>query len=407
MAKELGIESFHPNFPVGDGRPLMKELSEFLKNERLKRNLTVEALSGLSGISVSMLDSFENCDFERFGASILLRNIVRAYCDVLHLDSEPLLQKYASQIEACNIQDAGIKRYGRLQKTLYKRRRMIALPIFICVFASAAIFYGGEWISKRRSTLYAPPNANRIFSQENLPADLPVMAGSKPRSAKPTGPAPQTANAAGKPDTNHKAAAKSAIATRETNAPVGAPIDPAASRVDGNRPKSSLPAVEPAQTAHTANGDDKASQAQTAVETAAATPSVSNDQAAASQNVPAPDNSGALTQVSPGNAPEGGEGAIQSADAHTLNTFSVQADGQVWIQVKIDGQKTRSELLHAGDHREWVAAKSLDVVVGNAGGVSMKWNDQPLAAPHDSGRVLRFRLPDYANKALKEKPTAN
>lgn len=61
----------------------MKELAEFLKNARLESSLSVEALSGLSGISVSMLESFENLDFERFGAAVLLRNTVRAYCHAL------------------------------------------------------------------------------------------------------------------------------------------------------------------------------------------------------------------------------------------------------------------------------------------------------------------------------------
>ncbi|MGO9531035.1 MAG: hypothetical protein ACLP3B_07620 [Syntrophobacteraceae bacterium] len=34
--------------------------------------------------------------------------------------------------------------------------------------------------------------------------------------------------------------------------------------------------------------------------------------------------------------------------------------------------------------------------MGNAGGIHMKWNEQPVKAPRDPGRVLRFRLPDYA-----------
>jgi len=53
-------------------------------------------------------------------------------------------------------------------------------------------------------------------------------------------------------------------------------------------------------------------------------------------------------------------------------------------------------MLRPGERREWSADRDLQVVVGNAGGIRMKWNGQPLEAPRDSGRVLRFRLPDYA-----------
>ena len=150
----------------------MKELAEFLKTERLNRNLTLEAISERSGISVSMLTSFEACDFERFGASLLIRNTIRAYCQALQIEAEPLIRKFSSEIEAYNIQDAGIRRYGQQMKILRKRRRMIGLPVFVLFLISAAVFYGGMLVSERRSKLFAPTDADRIFTQEELPVDL-------------------------------------------------------------------------------------------------------------------------------------------------------------------------------------------------------------------------------------------
>ncbi len=374
----------------------MKELAEFLKNERLSGNLTVEALSALSGISASMLESFESFDFERFGAAILLRNTVRAYCNALHIDPDPLLQKYSSQIEACSVQAAGIKRYGRLQKTLYKRRKMIALPVLVFFLASAAVFYGGEWISKRRSKLYAPPNANRIFSQENLPAELQHLPASKARVAKqvPRVEAGQAgANTSGKTGPTEKPAAKGDLAAGNTN------NQPEAAAKGATVAKSSLPAPQPPKTDEKTAG--KTGETGTPTAKADIGAGDINDPAKEFQNAIPPDNNGSLAQFPLGESTEAvaGEGSLQGAEAHTLNRFTVEADGKVWIKVKIDGQKARSELLRPGDHREWVAAKSLDVVVGNAGGVRMKWNDKELEAPHDAGRVLRFRLPDYAKPA--------
>jgi hypothetical protein len=85
-------------------------------------------------------------------------------------------------------------------------------------------------------------------------------------------------------------------------------------------------------------------------------------------------------------------------DGRPGNKFAVEAVDDVWTQVRIDDKKTISETLHAGDHREWPADKSIQVVIGNAGGIRMQWNGQPLKAPRDPGRVLRFRLPDYAKE---------
>ncbi|MDR3554232.1 MAG: DUF4115 domain-containing protein [Syntrophobacteraceae bacterium] len=332
----------------------MKELAEFLKKARLESNLSVEALSGLSGISVAMLESFESLDFERFGAAVLLRNTVRAYCHALHLEAEPLLTQYASQIEACNVQAEGIKRYARLQKTLYKRRRMVALPVLVLLLSAAGVFYGGDWIAKRRSKLYAPPEANRIFSQQNLPAELQKLKPATAQKARTAKPAPE---------------------------PVKAP------QATDSGPAQTAAAPKPVKEADATKPVEKADAA--------------NSRPEASPKAVAPDEKAAAPQLPPGEATvaPGGQGSVQNAEAHALNKFSVQADSTVWIQVKIDGQKVRSEMLHAGDHREWVAAKTMEVIVGNAGGLQMKWNDQALAAPHVSGRVLRFRLPDYARPA--------
>ena len=83
----------------------MKELAEFLKTERLNRNLTLEEVAGRSGISIGMLAFLEACEFERFGASLLIRNAVRAYCKASRIEPEALIAKFSSEIEKYNFQD--------------------------------------------------------------------------------------------------------------------------------------------------------------------------------------------------------------------------------------------------------------------------------------------------------------
>ena len=80
-----------------------------------------------------------------------------------------------------------------------------------------------------------------------------------------------------------------------------------------------------------------------------------------------------------------GDEPVQSVETLHPNKFAVEADDEVWIQVIIDDKETRSAMLHPGDRREWTADKILQVVIGNAGGIHMKWNEQPVRAPRDPG----------------------
>ena len=323
----------------------MKELTEFLKTERLNRRLMLEAVSERSGISVSMLISFEACDFERFGASILIRNTIRAYCQALQIEADPLIEKFSSEIERYNIQDAGIKRYGQQMKLLHKRRRMISLPLFALLLISAAVFYGGMWVSERRSQLFAPPDADRVFTQEEIPADLQERLASGP----------------------------------------GVEID--------KRGPDWRKADEAIR-----NAEIHIMESEKAANGAAEVENMGEQAGEASEKDLIPD-SGAPARLAFSNSTEAvaDDGPVQGTEENRLpNKFAVEADDEVWIQVRIDDKETRSAMLYAGDRREWCADKALQVVIGNAGGVHMKWNEHPLEAPRDPGRVLRFRLPDYA-----------
>lgn len=323
----------------------MKKLAEFLKTERLNRNLTLEAVSKLGGISVSMLISLEACDFERFGVSLLIRNTIRAYCRALQIEAEPLIRQFSSEIERYNSQDAGILRYGRQMKLLRKRRRMIGLPLFVLFLISGAVFYGGMLISERRSKLSAPAEADRVFTQQELPIDLQERLAPGP-SARIEKPGPDLRKA------------DEAIRNAEIN-------------------------IREWETA--AKEDEEAEN--------------TGEQAGEASGKGFPTDSGLPARLAFSNSTEAvadDEPVHSAAENRPPSKFAVEADGEVWIQVIIDDKITRSAMLHAGDRREWTADKALQVVIGNAGGVHMKWNEHLLSAPRNPGRVLRFRLPDYA-----------
>ncbi len=324
----------------------MKELAEYLRAERLNRNLSLKAVSARSGISIGVLASIEACDFGRFDASLLLCNTIRAYCEALGIEAEPLIMKFSSEIDRFNIQEVGIKKYGKQMKALRKKRRMISLPLLALLLSSAGIFYGGMWISEKRAKLFAPPAADRIFSQEELPAEL--------QERLAPGPSARTDKTVA--DLRY---ADEAMRTAETHI------------------RESEMAAQ------------KARESDGAVKQSPAADELSN-------NGPFDTDLSARLALSNSTEAVADDGPVQGIETARPNKFVVEANDKVWIQVRIDDKETESEMLYPGDRREWAAARILQVVIGNAGGLHMRWNGQQIEAPHDSGRVLRFRLPDYA-----------
>ncbi|MFZ2445777.1 MAG: RodZ domain-containing protein [Syntrophobacteraceae bacterium] len=335
----------------------MRELAEFLHSERRKRGLTLETVSERCGISTGMLRCFEACDFECLDSALLLRNTIRGYCKALELDPEAFLREYATEIAKHNYQEKGLKKYARQMKTLEKKRRIVSFPLLLLAVATVVVMLAGAWISEKRARLYEPPAAEWISSQEDLPSELrqklAPYAAVEPtgRHGAITGLPDRLAALSAKSDADFKEAEK-AIRDAEKNireAENAREAEKAKDAAEGLRASMRLdPASEPAAKVALSN----------------------------SMEVMAEDKPAAATV------------------AGNRLRFAVEADAKTWVQVIIDEKETRSAMLHPGDKREWSAQKGMQVVIGNAGGVRMKWEDQQVKAPRDPGRVLRFKLPE-------------
>jgi cytoskeleton protein RodZ len=73
--------------------------------------------------------------------------------------------------------------------------------------------------------------------------------------------------------------------------------------------------------------------------------------------------------------------------------FEIEAVQSSWVEVRCDGRRSEGVLLQAGERREWLATQELQILVGNAGGVRMKWDGSAVDIGGRPGQVLRFKLP--------------
>jgi cytoskeleton protein RodZ len=321
---------------------MLIDFIESLKAERTRRKLSLKALSGKTGISVHMLLALEAAEFDRFGAPVILRNVLRNYCTAFQVDPGPYLEKYAEEIASFDPQHAFIVEHGKRTRKLRRKRRLGAHSLLLLTIAAVGIIYGGIWISDRRARLAEnEPLADRFFSQQDLPPDL--------QSSLPP-PVPSQL--------------KVEPVREEPASPLTSPLPV---DLDRSAPPRELPEPSLVMSAPETAGEPEQKRAGLA---------------------PEPLPVAGTTEVMAVERP------VAPAEGHRAYRLVVEAEEKTWIQVKIDDSQTRSIMLHPGDRREWQAERSMQIVIGNAGGVRMQWNGQPVRSPGGSGRVLRFRLPN-------------
>ena len=81
-----------------------------------------------------------------------------------------------------------------------------------------------------------------------------------------------------------------------------------------------------------------------------------------------------------------------TASGKTRHKLVISATELSWVQVIVDGSKTNESLMKPGESLNFEADNTMSVVIGNAGGVSMKFDGKELPTGKHA-EVLRFALP--------------
>jgi hypothetical protein len=64
-----------------------------------------------------------------------------------------------------------------------------------------------------------------------------------------------------------------------------------------------------------------------------------------------------------------------------------------WLKVGIDDNEPTEYYLKPGDRLELRASSQFDLFIGNAGGIRMALNGEPVTVPGTSGQVKSLQLP--------------
>jgi cytoskeleton protein RodZ len=369
----------------------MKELGEYLSSERVKRGLSPEDLARKASISVKVLRSVEDGSLDWVGTPILIRGFIRNYCTALGLDSAPLLEQYSKAIRSFDQQGKGIQRYKTWLTAYRGKKRVGVLSLAVLCILAVMVLYAALWVSDRHGRLLNSPQTGKdAYPQEELPSDLSKRfvqpapaAGRADSSSASRGMAPEerSSGTAQKPEGVHAGASVGSTTAPASDRGVRPPEErspgmaqkPEATHAAASAGGTTPPALDRgagASEERFAGTTQKPEDVRAGVSVSAAAPSLHEH----------PNQ-------------EGGRPAI-SSPAPQKHTFTVEAVRGAWLQVSVDGKAGKGMTLKPGKQRTWEAEKSVEIVLGNAPGVRMTWDDRPVQIPDRQNKVLRFSLPD-------------
>ena len=87
---------------------------------------------------------------------------------------------------------------------------------------------------------------------------------------------------------------------------------------------------------------------------------------------------------------------------HLSHKLVIKAIEKTWIKVWVDEAKPTSKLLQPGDVMEFDVEKSARMVIGNAGGITLAWDNEVFTNLGKRGAVIKISIPaDLKKKSLQ------
>ena len=191
-----------------------------------------------------------------------------------------------------------------------------------------------------------------------------------------------------------------------------APMQSAESVDPGNLASRSAPvAVAPATVAPAASAAGGTASQSSAAQAPAASPAANQPAGQASAGLPpvrgaAAPAAGAVAQAASGQVASGQAASGQAAQAQAATAAQageaqpgaqhkliITATEECWIHSNADKTDTRQFSLHKGDTFALTFSKSLDLKLGNAGGVRLRYDGEELPQAGQSGQVRNLTFP--------------
>lgn len=385
----------------------LQELGQSIREKREAAGLTIDDVAARIKISTRILKSIEEGSLVGLPHAVYTKSFIRSFGLLVGYDPEELNPRLDTLFPPESLDETRSEPTFRSQAAMSypsAGRRFAALLIMLLILGGlvaggwyVTVHYGDailDLVKKPFSALSGPANGNGQ-GQEN-----PTTEGSSTTSQALS-------------NTLSALVGTQAKSGAARTAPIAAPLSepsaaPPASDTDLSPPRTDISAVaSPASAGVAASGATSVPERKfSSTEVAGAqSPQASDQTVQAGENLP----------VSPGEFPRedsGPAGVRETPLAEDTVSVSVAqqddtplpggkkrllivAQEPCWVGPRVDGFKGRDFILQSGETFVFAYTNSLELTLGNAGGVTLEHNGQKQGSPGRRGQrvVLRFPAP--------------
>jgi cytoskeleton protein RodZ len=333
----------------------MEPIGQQLREARERRGVTLDAVKRELRIHGPYLEALEAEEFAALPAPAYARAFLRQYAAYLGLDPEPLVAAYnaraGNEVPALNV---GWTAAPQAQRSWSDQMGLVLAGLVVGLLLVGAYGIRSYLVGKEET-------ARQIASSKSAP---------RPKVARKPAPAPRPATA-------------KAPTAATLERPVGAPGANAVGAATGRLAPAGSGAANtpPANAAAPAGSGSAAPVAAPPSGGTTLAPTAPSPGGPGSANAPLAPTTPALEQTSTG--PEAANAEPGSVEV------TVNARERCWVRVRADGELAYEGALRPGDARSWRGSEAVEVLLGNAGGVSLAVNGQDLGPAGKPGEVVR------------------
>ena len=331
----------------------LEELGAALRAEREKRGLSIEDVANHLKIGARLLRALEEGDASSLPHLAYAKGFIRSYSSYLGMAAEEVNEAVCA---LGGTSPAVPQPVYTPEESLAPGRSLKWLGVLIVL----ALVAGGAYVAWQQGALEILSRQTRRLVQPSPPLQTPDSAESVPgrETSAPAADSAQTPSQT--PAAKSEAFAPAASPSPEA-APVAAPASAASTASPGG---VNTPSSAPAPATAWGLSSTTAAPAQPAIGQNATQPAQPAD--------------GAL---SPGQ-----------------HKVIITATEECWIHSNADNTDTRQFSLRKGDTFALTFTKSLELKLGNAGGVRIRYNGEDMPAPGQSGQVRTLTFPPSARQ---------
>lgn len=380
----------------------MESFGAFIKAEREKKGVSLREISNATKISHHILEALESDHVEKFPYPAFAKGFLSTYAKQLGLDSNEVISRYADFVQNTRITDHSEflinerQRLGRVgfdqNKILTRAERMRhkrVLPTFLIVFLIVGIWFAWS-IFLRQTSLSMHESRSPLISQniEKLNTAISPSVGKKDVLSG-TGIEQDIATLA-----------ETAQEPFDTSAPQDAMIG----RLEFEKTLMNVPKIEKSLHKELADASGATKPEQMEKRSSSEQEPVSEDRRVIIEDQPIKPVTIASLDTSligaglfPGTSPHSGAEAFETVMTHETEgpkkELVITAVERTWIDVAIDDIPSYDFILEEGDKVKLNAHEEFSLLIGNAGGVILTYEGEPVGPLGEFGKVVRLRLP--------------